>query len=352
MEKLNTIMEFKNNIDTNLLIDILIAIGIFIIFKILSSLLSYVIIKIFNMKVKDNKKIKENVLYKPLKRIFSLIGSYIAISFLKIPEQPMFWITKIFRICLIITVANALGNCLTPKSKLMKRMKENDKITTNNKATDFIGKVIRTIIYIIAGFMIIFELGYDLSGIITGLGIGSVVIALAAQDIAKNLFSGIVLLFDKPFMIGDYVKIDNIEGTVDDMSFRAIRIRALDNTLVTIPNNKISEGNVINYTKMEKRRYELDLLVRPDTNIDKLEIVIERIKEELINNRFVIEDTINVHLNNVTDKGININIYLYTKIVDTTEFLDFKESINIKILRILKEENIELVNNYNVIKMK
>ena len=84
---------------------------------------------------------------------------------------------------------------------------------------------IKFLIYAIAVFIIIFEMGYDLSGLITGLGIGSVVLTLAAQDMIKSLLGGFFIFTDKPFKVGDFIKFSTYEGTVEDITFRSTKIR-------------------------------------------------------------------------------------------------------------------------------
>lgn len=352
MQKMNQFMDFVSNINQETIMTVLIAIGIFVIFKVFSSPVAYIIIKIFNMKIKGKQKIKENSFYKPIKAICTLIGLYLAILCLDLPEDVFFVIDKIFRIVVIFVISNNIGNILHPQSQFMKKIKNSDKINVNDKVAEFIGKTIKGVIYVIAGFIIAAELNYDLSGLIAGLGLGSIVIALAAQDIAKNLCSGVVLLFDKPFMIGDYIATGNYEGTVEDMTFRAIRIRTPDNTLVSIPNSKISEGIVINYSKMEKRRYKLDLLVSLETNMVKVEEVIEKLKEMLEKSPNILEDSLQVHMDKILDNGINITIFFYTDVIVFADFLEFKENINMSIMNLMMQEGVELAYDTKTVYIK
>ena len=224
----------------------------------------------------------------------------------------------------------------------MKKIKQSDKINVNDQVSNFIGKLIRCIIYIIAGFIVAYEWGYNLSGIITGLGLGSVVIALAAQDIAKNLCSGVVLLVDKPFIVGDFIEIDNFSGTVEDITFRAVRIRTLENKIVTIPNSKISEGSIINYSRIKNRRYFCDLLITLETSIEKIEDIIIKIKDLLEKSPYVVKQSAEVHFNKIADNGININLYCYTNTSDYIEYLNIEDLLNKQIMHLLNKEKIEL----------
>ncbi len=341
MNKLIELIQYIQNIQSEQILDIIIAICIFILFKIFSSGISYIIIKIFNMKQKE-KRIKEHGLYKPIKYAVILLGAHIAITCLGLKAETMALIIKIEKSILIAIIANGLSNMLTPKAQIMKRIKKSNHINANEKVSSFIGKLIRYVIYIIAGFMIAYEFGYNLSGIITGLGLGSVVLALAAQDIAKNLCSGVVLLFDKPFIVGDFIQVAEHTGTVEDITFRAVRMKTLDNTLVTIPNSKISEGAIINYSKIENRRYECDLLITLETSIQKIEEITQKIKDLLRNNRFIKSESVEVQFNKIESNGININIFCYTATSDYIEFLKIEDIINKQLMQLLNKENVEL----------
>lgn len=341
MDKINEVIEFLENIQKDHIINVIIGILIFVIFRLISSKVAYVIIKIFNMKSK-NKKIKDNGLYKPLKYAIISIGAYLGILCIGFPSDIMQFINKIFKVIIIVLIANGAANLLTPKSKLMRKIKESDRIDVNDKVTDFAGKVIRTIIYIIAGFMIAYEFGYNLTGVITGLGIGSVVIALAAQDIAKNLCSGVVLLMDKPFGIGEYIKVTDFEGTVEDITFRAVRIRTLEGTVVTIPNSKISEGSIINYSRIEERRCVIDLGITLETKIERINKIEQEIRNVLERNDYVIKDKIEVNVKEILDSSININIFFYTKMVKYIDFLHVKDVINKELMELIEKEKIDL----------
>lgn len=126
-------------------------------------------------------------------------------------------------------------------------MKEKTSQNVEDSMFDFVLKIIRAIIYIIAGFIVITLLGFNLNGLVAGLGIGGVIVTLAAQDTAKNLFGGLVIFLDKPFIVGDWIQMDKYEGTVEDITFRSTRVRTFENSVVNIPNSIISNSSIINW---------------------------------------------------------------------------------------------------------
>lgn len=342
MEQLKEWMATITSIE---IIDVIIAIGIIIFFRIFSAGMSYAIIKMFKWKEKSKKKIKETAFYRPLRLFFILLGFYLAILFLKIPLQlsaeVMEWVTKIFRIVSIMVFANGLAKSFSDDSSLSRKMKEKWNQKVDDSMFLFILKVIRGIIYVIAGFIVITELGVNLNGLVAGLGIGGVIVTLAAQDTAKNLFGGLVIFIDKPFVVGDWIQMDTFEGTVEDITFRSTRVRTFENSLVNIPNSIISNASIINWSKMEKRRYKLNLTIELDTPLDKLEKFKSRVKDMLQAREAIFDDSIIVKFDTISDNGLNVLICSYTDSVDYMSYLEEKEKINYKILQILKEENVK-----------
>lgn len=351
MEKLNELWQWIQNIKTETILDMWVAVAIVIIFKIISSWIAYFLIKIFNMK-KKKQQIKKNSFYNPLKWFVFILGIYCALYILQLPISIIKIVTKVFKLITIMLVANGFANALTPQSTFFRKLQETEKYNGNDAYISFICKAIKIVVYIIAGFLIITELGYNIGSLVTALGIGSVMIGFAVQDVAKSVIAGMSILFDKPFVVGDFVKVATFTGTVEDISFRSTKIRTEDNTVLSIPNNIIVEKEIINYAKMEKRRYKFDLIVTYDTNLEKVVDTIDKIKNMLRSNPNVIKDSEQVHLEKIADDGIGITVFFYTDIVTYVDYLDFKEQINLAVLDILEKEKVELAYNTTTVHIK
>lgn len=348
------IIDFINKLNTQDIIDIIVAIGIMILFIALSSSISYMIVKLFKIKAKK-REIKESAFYEPLRIFINILGVYIAVLFLKqpleIPDEIMQIFTKAFKIISILAFAKGLAKSFTLDSTLIKKYKQKSKKEIEETTLNFILKIVRVIIYTLAIILVITELGFNLNGIITGLGIGGVIITLAAQDTAKNLFGGATIFFDKPFAVGDWIQMDTYEGTVEDITFRTTRIRTSENSIVNVPNSVISESSVINWSRLEKRRYKLNICIETNTPLEKLQKVEERIKTMLVNKDDVIDDTIIVRFDGITTNGLNLYICSYTNSVDYMSYLEEKERINYKIMQILNEENVKMAYDTKTIIM-
>lgn len=134
--------------------------------------------------------------------------------------------------------------------------------------------------------------GIDVTSIVAGLGFGTVLITLSAQDTAKNLFGGLMIFLDKPFEVGDWIKTDKYEGVVEDVSFRSTRIRTVDDSVANVPNAVITNGVVINSSKLEKRRFKSNLAFSLNVSIQKMEIFKEQLYDTLSENEDIIKESI------------------------------------------------------------
>ena len=343
MEQIGNII---SNITSVQVIDVLIALLIILLFRVLSSTISYAIIRMFKFKAKSAKEIKESAFFKPLKLFFIILGIYLAILFLKVPlnisEPTMQMVTTIFKIISVIAFAIALAKSFTIQSSLIKKMKKTSKRELDDATIEFILKIVRVLIYIIAIFVVLALLKIDLTGLIAGLGIGGVIVTLAAQDTAKNLFGGVVIFLDKPFNVGDWVQMDAYEGTIEDITFRTTRIRTFENSLLNVPNSIISNASVINWSKMQTRRYKANLRIDFNTSIEKLERVKARIEEMLKERESIVDDATIIRYDNINENGINMLIYTYTDSINYASYLSEVEKINFKIMRIMEEEKVKL----------
>lgn len=343
MDKItNFIKQISGAISTENIIDILIALVIIALFFIASNLISYLIIKLFKLNIKSKKEIKSSAFYKPIRAFIKITGLYIAIMILNVSPELQNSVIKIYKIAIILCAANGFSNIFAPKSKFFNKLKEKTNYSGDKQLNNFVSKVIKAIIYIIAGYLIMLELGYNLGGLFTGLGISSVVIALAAQDIAKNLFGGIAILTDKPFKVGDTIEMGGYYGVVVDISFRSTKIREIDNTIVTIQNSTVASSFIKNWSNINRRRYDVTLNLPLNTPKQKIEKLVNKIRFTLSTNHDIDKDSLQVHFETIEKDGIKILIYLNTIKTDYTEYEYFKDIINLELVKILESENIEL----------
>ena len=340
------VLNFIENVKALQIIDIVVAICLIVLFKVLSPSISYIIIKLFKFNSKSKKSIKESAFYSPLKVFITILGIYIAVLFLDTPlnlsDNVMSFVTKAFQIISVIAFAKALAASFTTKSTFIKKIRKNWKNNVEDSMLDFALKVARGIIYIIALFIVLAILQINLSGLVAGLGIGGIIVTLAAQDTAKNIFGGVVLFIDKPFNVGDWIQTSTYEGAVEDITFRTTRIRSAENYVVNIPNSTIADSAVINWSKLEKRRYKLPLSFPLKITSDKITQISNEIKDMLLNEPQVINEDTTITFSNIEANGLTLLVDIYFSTTVYKEYLKLKDSVNKKIMNIVHNAGVEL----------
>ena len=200
---------------------------------------------------------------------------------------------------------------------------------------------LKVIIIIFAALAMLEALGFPVNSLIAGLGLGGLTVSLAAKDTASNLFSGLVLLVERPFAIGDWVTCAGVEGTVEDITFRSTKIRTLANTLTVIPNSLVSAGFITNSSQRKMRMSEFAIGVCYDTPRSSIEQVMADLRALLTGDEELLPDTVVVRLTGFSASSIDIFVRFYTKTTDYGPYLATCERINLEIIDIMEKNKVQ-----------
>lgn len=267
-----------------------------------------------------------------------------------LPENIYNPLTKFVRIFIICVIAYIFIRISNKNSKIIKKF--GNKYNRDNTAGLFMSKIIYVVIIVIAAFMILTELDYNVSTLVASLGIGGVVIALAAQDVAKNFFGGVTIIADKPFKVGDWIETPTISGTIEDITIRSTRIRAFDGSLVILPNSTLANENVINWGNMRYRRYKFTINLTLDTTLEKIDTFVSKAYDILENTPTVIDNSVHISFNKIQDSGFELKFMIDTETTEYRKYLKFKEMINYRVMTLLERENIKLAYPTQTIHVK
>jgi MscS family membrane protein len=186
---------------------------------------------------------------------------------------------------------------------------------TETKMDDLLVPLMRKtlkIFVVVFGLVFIADnLGVNVTTLLAGVGIGGIAFALAAKDTVENLFGSVTVLLDRPFQIGDWVVIGDVEGTVEEVGFRSTRVRTFYNSLVTVPNSKLVNANVDNYGARFKRRIKMMLGLTYSTPAEKVEAFCEGVRELILLHPYTAKDFYLVHFNEFADSSLNILLYTF-----------------------------------------
>ncbi len=150
----------------------------------------------------------------------------------------------------------------------------------------------------------------------------------------------LVILLDRPFTIGDWIKTGGVEGTVEDLNFRSIKIRTMEQTVVTVPNSLVASAPVENYSRMGKRRVDFTLTAAFDSKPERIQSCAGRIRELLAGSDDVESGSFSAALSGIGGNGPSLSVYYHTKTADYGEYLRVREKIYYEILQILQEEDV------------
>lgn len=172
---MSRIINYISSITSEQIIDVITALCLIILFRAFSSSVAYVIVRMLKFKVKNKRQIKESAIYNPIRAFVSILGVYVAILLLKKPfaisKTIMAMVTKAFEICTIIIVAKGLAGSIMPKSTLVKKIRARTTKKVEDSMLNFLLKMVRGIIYVVAGFIVLTLLGVNLNGLVAGLGL-------------------------------------------------------------------------------------------------------------------------------------------------------------------------------------
>ena len=277
MNKIEEFIDIIKNIEISQITNLVIAIFIIIIFILLSPLISYGIVKIF-LRRQNKEEIKDSNIYKTIKLFLSLSGVYVPSKIIELQQFQNEFIDKCFVVIIIWTLARIIVGIFEVRELFIHKSSKKEEIRKNAFFTSVTSNILKIILYIIAVYLTLKEFGYDIGGLATGLGLTGAVVALAAQDFIKQIISGLSIFTDKPFEVGDWIDIEEISGTVEDITIKSTKVKTIEDTVVTVPNDLITSTKVINWGKIKKRVFRANLKFSLETEESTIEKVMNRIK--------------------------------------------------------------------------
>ena len=197
-------------------------------------------------------------------------------------------------------------------------------------------------VVLVGALFVLSNLDVDVGALIAGLGIGGLAVALAAQDTIKNLLGGITVLADRPFQVGDWIVVGDVEGTVEKIGFRSMRIRTFKDSLVTVPNGQLTDHVVDNMGVRAYRRYDTTLHLPLNTPPEKVQAFCEGVRALLHSNELVRQDYFFCEFTKIGESALEIMLYCFFGAPDWGKELRAKHILNLDILRLAQGLGIEM----------
>lgn len=257
-----------------------------------------------------------------------------------IPRIP-FIVYKGWRISAIIIITWGLLGSSQISSLVMQGANHKLDLKVSRSVSHFLGAIFKVIVVSIATVILMSEMNYDINGLIAGLGLGGLTIALAAKDSAANFFGGLVLVVERPFDIGDWIAADGIEGTVEDISLRSTSIRTAPGSLTIVPNANLSGSAITNWSGgMEQRRANFMLQLPHNTPEQDIREFCSAIRDLLSQDKEVVPDSGVVRFTEIGPFSLNVQVIFYTSLPGFKDHVRIRERINYGILEIAGQQGI------------
>lgn len=274
-------------------------------------------------------------LIKPMAFLVIILGVYLSIMIHSISPAATGWIQKAFLFLLTVNILWLLMRAIDAVAEQMASVADGTESRMDDQLVPILRKLAKFILVAIGIIFYMQSNGYPVSGILAGMGIGGLAMALAAQDSISGIFASVVIFLDKPFMIGDFVEINGITGTVEEIGIRSTRIRTVEKTLVTLPNKGIMDSNINNYSKRPMRRTSSTIGVTYDTTPGKMKDLLKQLRLMLSDYENVDNDNIYVNFTGFGDSSLDVNMKYFIMTIDYKKWLDTQEDINLKIMQIV-----------------
>lgn len=270
------------------------------------------------------------------KRIYFLLyffALYLAFNELEISTQVENFINFTLMILTVIFIVLAILDIIT--YSLKKYWSKKDRSEEQQKVLTITLFVLKIAVWIIAFLFVLDNLDIEITGLITGLGIGGVAIAFAAQNVLTDLFNYFTIFFDKPFDIGDYIVIGEYRGTIEHIGIKTTRIRSLSGEQLVISNTDLVNSRINNYKRMQQRRINFSFNLTYDTPVEKLR-KIPNIVEKIINS---INETRfdRAHFSEFAASSLIFQVVYYVKGSDYRMYMDIQQQINFQLKEKMEE---------------
>ncbi|MFH1131857.1 MAG: mechanosensitive ion channel family protein [Pseudomonadota bacterium] len=276
----------------------------------------------------------------PLIMVFFALGFLVVLPFLSLDESAKTVVLRMLKIIVILGVGWFLVRLVDVAAELLLGMFKKRDDEMGQAMVPMVRKIFKPLMVVLVLVFALQNAGMNVAGLLAGLGIGGLALALAAKTTVENLLGGITIAIDRPFKVGDLIKVGDVRGTVEEVGIRSTRIRTWERTVVTIPNGQMADAQVENLARREKLRETITVGVQYDTSLDQIRYIIDEIKRYFIS-RGDIDKGFLVRLAKFDDSSKNIDLVFYVLTNDWNTFTGVREEILMEIGEIVRRAGAE-----------
>lgn len=237
---------------------------------------------------------------------------------------PIFGTIIVYRIINIVSLS-------------LERMARKTESSLDDQLVPLLRKTLKTFVILVGTLLIMDRLNVPILPLLTGLSLGGLAFALAAQDTIKNFFGSVMIFVDKPFQVGDWITAGTVDGTVEEVGLRSSRIRTFRNSLIYVPNGKLADNTIDNHGLRKYRRFYTHITITYDTPPDLIELFVKGLREIVEQHPHTWKDNYHVYLNEMSSSSLNIMFYIFFSVPTWGDELNARHEVLMKIIRLANE---------------
>ncbi len=269
-----------------------------------------------------------------------VIGSYYALTSLTFTAEYSTTIFQVFTVVSILLVAFALTRVSSVVADWYAQRQTQRNVELNNHMFFVLKKIIQVVVMVGALLVILYALNINLSGVVVGLGVGGIAIALAVQNTLSDMLSAFSIYFDKPFEIGDFIVVGDQAGTVTAIGMKSTRVKLLQGEELVLSNQTLTSAQIRNFKKLQKRRVVFQFGVVYGTPLVKLKKIPSIVTDIIKNTEFA--DLDRVHFCEFGDFALKFEVVYYVVVGDYNKYMDTQQAIYFAIKEAFEREEIEM----------
>ncbi len=281
-----------------------------------------------------------DMIEEPIVLALTIAGLWYGLHRLTFPEGWYVWMGKVYHILIAVNITWLVARLIDAIiEEYVVPLTEKTESNLDDQILPVIRKSLKAAIWILGIIVALNNAGYDVGALIAGLGIGGLALAMAAKDSVSNIFGGIMIFTDKPFKIGDRIKINGFDGTIEEIGLRTSRMRTLEGRLVTIPNSQFTGSMVENVTAEPTRKVVLNLGLIYDTTPEQIRQAIDLL-DKIAKDHGGIEDGHLISFNAFGDFSLGIMFIYHIK--KDFDILNTQTEMNLAILKEFNANGLEM----------
>lgn len=285
-----------------------------------------------------------NAAERPIGVLLYVVGIVFAVHLLNPPAEIFPLVTaadSAGRIISILTGIWFLWRLIEGLSAYFSARAQETESNMDDQLVPFVAKTMKIFLALTGVLVVAQNMGYSISGLLASLGIGGIAIAMAAKDTIANVFGSIMILVDRPFSVGDWIKAPGFEGVVEEIGFRSTKIRTFEKTLVNVPNSALANMVIDNIDARSVRRIKMRIGLTYDTTAAQMDAAIKGIEAILLNHPGVDQSYKLVKFDEFEDSSLSIFLYYFSASKVWEEYLQVRQEVNMQIMDLLEGMSLE-----------